>query len=226
MLKIYLLRHGQTLFNIEEIVQGWNDSPLSELGQYQARCTGYGLKDVFFTQAYCGDTGRQIETAQAFLSMNSHETSILTDFHFREMCYGKYQDGPYFAMLNQLYEKVNAVYDGYDGLYRFYNDIEIATMLKETDETGAFEGPLKLFNRFKEGLDQICEIHQEGNILISTSSMAICSVIHYLFPEVIQKHLVENASITVLSYHDHHFDLLEYNNIEYRKKGEEFFNLI
>jgi len=222
MLKLYLLRHGQTVYNTKEIVQGWNDSPLTELGTYQAQCTGYGLRDIEFTVAYCADTGRQIETAQAFLNLNRHETSIYTDYHFREMCYGKYQGGSYFAMLNQLYERVNASYDGYEGLYRFYDDIEIASLLKETDETGTFEGPLKLWNRFKEGLDQICENHEDGNILISTSSMAICAVIHYLFPEVIQKRLVENASITVLSYGNHCFNLLEYNNIEYRKTGEEY----
>lgn len=34
MLKIYLLRHGTTLFNEKELVQGWNDSVLTEKGTY------------------------------------------------------------------------------------------------------------------------------------------------------------------------------------------------
>ncbi|MBR4421838.1 MAG: histidine phosphatase family protein, partial [Erysipelotrichaceae bacterium] len=42
MLEICLLRHGQTVFNTIERVQGWNDSPLTELGIYQARCAGFG----------------------------------------------------------------------------------------------------------------------------------------------------------------------------------------
>ncbi|NLN47970.1 MAG: histidine phosphatase family protein, partial [Clostridiales bacterium] len=32
LLKLYLTRHGQTLWNLEGRFQGWNDSPLSEKG--------------------------------------------------------------------------------------------------------------------------------------------------------------------------------------------------
>ncbi|HEX9025467.1 MAG TPA: histidine phosphatase family protein [Clostridium sp.] len=28
---LYLMRHGQTLFNVRRKVQGWRDSPLTEL---------------------------------------------------------------------------------------------------------------------------------------------------------------------------------------------------
>lgn len=34
---VYLMRHGQTLFNELKKVQGWCDSPLTELGKEQAR---------------------------------------------------------------------------------------------------------------------------------------------------------------------------------------------
>ncbi|WP_165437759.1 histidine phosphatase family protein, partial [Streptococcus ruminantium] len=29
---IYLMRHGETLFNTQKRVQGWSDSPLTEKG--------------------------------------------------------------------------------------------------------------------------------------------------------------------------------------------------
>ena len=29
---IYLMRHGQTLFNVQKRIQGWSDSPLTEEG--------------------------------------------------------------------------------------------------------------------------------------------------------------------------------------------------
>ena len=38
--KLYLMRHGQTLFNLQNKIQGWCDSPLTELGQYQAKVAG------------------------------------------------------------------------------------------------------------------------------------------------------------------------------------------
>ena len=30
---LYLMRHGQTLFNVRRKIQGWCDSPLTELGK-------------------------------------------------------------------------------------------------------------------------------------------------------------------------------------------------
>lgn len=35
-MKIYLVRHGQTLFNQQKKVQGWCDSPLTQEGIKQA----------------------------------------------------------------------------------------------------------------------------------------------------------------------------------------------
>ena len=38
MKTLYMMRHGQTLFNQKRLMQGWCDSPLTELGKRQARC--------------------------------------------------------------------------------------------------------------------------------------------------------------------------------------------
>ncbi|KTT85669.1 phosphoglycerate mutase, partial [Mammaliicoccus sciuri] len=35
--KLYLMRHGQTLFNEKKKIQGASDSPLTQLGIEQAR---------------------------------------------------------------------------------------------------------------------------------------------------------------------------------------------
>ena len=40
MSKVYMIRHGQTLFNVLRRKQGWCDSPLTELGIEQARQAG------------------------------------------------------------------------------------------------------------------------------------------------------------------------------------------
>ena len=41
---LYLMRHGQTLFNLQHKIQGWCDSPLTKLGIKQAKVAGNGLK--------------------------------------------------------------------------------------------------------------------------------------------------------------------------------------
>ena len=43
MSKLYMMRHGQTLFNVLKRKQGWCDSPLTELGIEQAKRAGEGV---------------------------------------------------------------------------------------------------------------------------------------------------------------------------------------
>lgn len=40
MAKLYMMRHGQTLFNVLKREQGWCDSPLTNTGIEQARAAG------------------------------------------------------------------------------------------------------------------------------------------------------------------------------------------
>lgn len=41
---LYLVRHGQTIFNLKRIIQGWSDSPLTQLGCDQAARVGMFLR--------------------------------------------------------------------------------------------------------------------------------------------------------------------------------------
>ncbi len=223
MIRFYFIRHGETLYNLEEKVQGWNNSPLTELGKYQAKCTGYGLRDTVFVRAFSGDAQRQIDTASIVMQENGHPCQIISDFHFREMRYGKYEGGTFIDMLMPLYDSLKEEYKSYNGLYKLYNDYQIAEELKKRDETGTFEGLDATFGRIFSGLTEICKQYKDGNILISTSAIAIASVVTNLFPEIPQPGLVENASITIISY-DGEYRLLEYSSIAYRQNGEQHYS--
>ena len=54
----YIARHGQTLLNRLDRVQGWADSPLTALGEQTARELGQVLSPVIFRAAYISDTDR------------------------------------------------------------------------------------------------------------------------------------------------------------------------
>ena len=226
MIRFYLLRHGQTQYNLEECVQGHNDSPLTPLGIYQAKCAGYGARNILFDEAYCGLVNRQYDTAKTFLNENLHPCEILRDPHFEEMGYGKYEDGSYYEMLNPLYIELKEEYEGYEGLYRHYNDMEIADRLFKNDETLQFEGPEKTYLRFREGLKLLTQGRDDLNILISTSSFAICTTIAHMFPEFDRGRLVENASLTILQYENGKWILSDYNDISFRTEGEKHYKNI
>ena len=66
MKDLYLMRHGQTFFNQEGLVQGACDSPLTELGQNQARQAGAYLKEwgIRFGPLYSSTQERASDTLE------------------------------------------------------------------------------------------------------------------------------------------------------------------
>ena len=63
---LYLMRHGQTLFNLRHKVQGWCDAPLTDFGIYQAKVAGKYFKDagIIFDDAYSSTQERACDTLE------------------------------------------------------------------------------------------------------------------------------------------------------------------
>lgn len=64
MLTIYLIRHGQTQWNLAHKMQGSLNSDLTDLGQAQAVKLGDKLSEIKFDHIYCSDAPRAKQTAQ------------------------------------------------------------------------------------------------------------------------------------------------------------------
>jgi probable phosphoglycerate mutase len=62
--ELTLIRHGETLWNLEGRMQGHGDSPLSELGQRQAAALASALARERFDALYSSDLRRALETAR------------------------------------------------------------------------------------------------------------------------------------------------------------------
>ena len=63
---LYLMRHGQTLFNVEHKIQGWCDSPLTELGIKQAEIASRYFEDnnITFDHCYASTSERACDTLE------------------------------------------------------------------------------------------------------------------------------------------------------------------
>ncbi|MCR5272530.1 MAG: phosphoglycerate mutase family protein [Lachnospiraceae bacterium] len=113
MKKIYFVRHGQTVWNVENKICGATDSPLTELGIAQAKETGEAIlrmnikADMILTSplSRAHDTAIQI----------SNETGIplRVERRLMEQNFGKYESTPRDGEEFRL-QKENFVYD-YDG---------------------------------------------------------------------------------------------------------------
>ncbi len=70
-MKIYIIRHGQTQYNLLGRLQGRLDIPLNENGRALAHVAGQSLKDVHFDAVISSPLRRALETAQIVLSENA-----------------------------------------------------------------------------------------------------------------------------------------------------------
>lgn len=63
---LYLMRHGQTLFNLQHKIQGWCDAPLTQLGIKQAKIASEYFKDnqITFDHAYSSTSERACDTLE------------------------------------------------------------------------------------------------------------------------------------------------------------------
>jgi probable phosphoglycerate mutase len=87
--EIFLIRHGETLWNQQGRMQGQHDSPLTALGLQQARQLARRLKGVSFAALYSSDLGRAHQTARCIADATGHE--IVADSGLRERSFGIFE---------------------------------------------------------------------------------------------------------------------------------------
>jgi broad specificity phosphatase PhoE len=89
---IYIVRHGQTTSNLEAIVAGITDTPLTEQGQQQAHLRGKDLASVEFDVVFSSDLIRAKNTAE-IISLN-RQLAVNTTELLRERNFGDWEGRP------------------------------------------------------------------------------------------------------------------------------------
>jgi len=85
-LKVYYVRHGETLFNVIGRSQGWCDSPLTENGLQQAEQCRLRLQNTHIDCAYCSSLERAADTAEIILK--DRNVPLKKNRDLREMYFG------------------------------------------------------------------------------------------------------------------------------------------
>ena len=81
---LYLMRHGQTIFNARLKLQGWVDSPLTARGIEQAKVARdfYAEREINFAKAYSSTSERASDTLEIVTSMPYTRKKELKEWHF------------------------------------------------------------------------------------------------------------------------------------------------
>ena len=115
MARLYVLRHGQTEFNLEQRVQGRCDSPLTELGVAQAHAAGSWLaaQGVCFERVFSSPLGRAMATAEvareelAAAGLPAPEVEPVEGLI--ERSYGPFEGGPAKDVPTELWDPGEAL---------------------------------------------------------------------------------------------------------------------
>ena len=99
-MKLYLIRHGQSVANLNKIHSGWGQFGLTEKGQEDARRAGRLLEGVRFDAVYSSDLLRAMETQQLALPDAHAERSML----LREINVGNLSGKPFEELYLELGE--------------------------------------------------------------------------------------------------------------------------
>ncbi len=149
---LYLIRHGETDWNVERRCQGFSDSPLNETGRRQAEATARHLSAVKIEAIYSSTLGRAHDTARAIAGY--HEVPLRTTDALRELNQGDFEG----LTLVELAEGHS------DFLQRWFLD-------PADLQVPGGESMRELQERAWEALEEIVERHNDGAIVVVSHNL-------------------------------------------------------
>lgn len=157
MITLYIVRHGQTVDNLENRIQGHTDSPLTKLGVRQAEAVAERLASERFDAIYSSDLGRAVRTAEiiaernlSILSLSKGAAAVRTTPLLRELNLGVAQ-----GMTAKEFA------EAYPEEYRLWS-----TYAVKHRPPGA-ESIESLTARCGEFIDQVLREHEDGQQLLA-----------------------------------------------------------
>lgn len=152
MNKFYIIRHGQTDWNVLGKTQGHGNSELTKEGIAQAKSVSCELRDIDLI--FSSDLKRAEETAK--IISNEINKEIIIDTRLREMNFGKWE-GKLISEIKKEYEKT------YNTWRNYPSEAQI--------ESGENLHIIK--DRVEEFFDEINKKYQNKNILIVSHSITV-----------------------------------------------------
>lgn len=198
VLKLYIVRHGETEWNVIKRFQGQLNTPLTEKGMEKLVETGKKLENVLFDEVYTSELGRTVASAEIILNENrgyknkKRELKKLAELN--EVYFGVWQ--------GLTYEEVFLKYPE-EGNNYFYN---VKNYKAENVEAEKLEDALE---RFLKGINKILDSHESGNILVVTHGTVFEMFMNYVANDSIfdidERTLMGNGDYKIFSYKDGKF---------------------
>ncbi|MCH5586352.1 histidine phosphatase family protein [Shimazuella sp. AN120528] len=160
---IYIVRHGQTEWNLEGRLQGRLDSPLTDAGVEQAKQLAQRLQNISFHSIYSSSSNRAFSTALHL--KKDREIEVNKSDHLMEMDFATWE-GRKWSEIQDLFPE------------------ELLLMNEHPERFEAKETKGETFydiqRRLASFIDKILKQHAGQNILLVSHSITIKVLINYL----------------------------------------------
>ncbi|SCU87653.1 LAFA_0E08020g1_1 [Lachancea sp. 'fantastica'] len=206
VLRIFLIRHGQTAENSQKILQGHLDTDLNEIGIEQAQKLGQYLKQnrkIKFDQVFSSDLKRCQQTTKEFLGEypETERPEVQLQYGLRERSMGEIQ-GMFLSDAEQYAEKRGKA------------------SFRDFGET-----PDEFQHRLTQTVSEIVQGSQDSqNIAIVSHGGSIRQLLKWFNYTEHDMHriIVFNTSCTIIDYHkqSHKFGVKRVGNTQHLGGGE------
>ena len=197
VLKLYIMRHGETEWNMLEKFQGQLNSALTERGIEKIVKTGKELENVKFKAVYTSELGRTIDTAEIILENNNFEKKKDTEKRLKleklselnEIYFGEWQGMDFKEIFLKYPEEA----------HNYFYDVKnyCAENVKGEELKDGLE-------RFLSGLKKIVNDNEEGNILIVTHGTVLELFFNYIeskeADDLDERNLIGNGEYRIFTY--------------------------
>lgn len=175
---IYLMRHGETLFNTQKRVQGWCDSPLTQKGIEQAQAVGAYFKrqGIAFDAAYSSTQERATDTLKLVTDTPYQQLKGLKEMNF----------GIFEAREEELLPKHRPG-------SRSFEDLLVPFGGEDIHEVG---------RRVEEAILSVAETDPAQSILMVSHGAAIWGLVQVLDVQFPPGVFLPNCAICQLNYED------------------------
>lgn len=199
MLKLYLVRHGETIWNSEFKTQGCKNIQLSHRGISQGRLLAEKFKtsNEDFKKIFSSDLDRCYSTAKSI--DKALGVGIEIDESFREMSFGDWEG-----------LTIDEIKKTYINEYTKWRNEPFAASIPRG------EGLQKVQNRCLNALENIFQSYHEGAVIIVSHSVAIKTIILGLMGLDLKhfyKFSIGNASMSKIEFRDYGPVIINVNDI-------------
>lgn len=228
---LYVVRHGKTMLNTTDRVQGWSDAVLTKSGEEVVSAAGKGMKDIDFQSAYSSDSGRAIQTANLIIEENkkASKLQVETDPRLREFNFGMYEGDLNHTMWGDIAEKNGITIEEFmKNMTPQYFADNVAELDKEKNKEGnnwPAEDYETVTKRLTESIDDIVKKENikdgSGNVLIVSHGLSISSLLDTLFEEFeMPEGGLKNASVATIKVKDGKYELMTSNDVSFIEEGQ------